>query len=125
MKRYKNSLVIILSFKTAESKNGKPLPEKNDFSNLAENLRKDAGDRAHELFAVSEKDTVYPANFFTEQDLQAGLPDGFTVVFDRKKLADYQKYSLVIRNMTEKIGTIEVPLKKIIRPVRSLKGISS
>lgn len=121
--QYKNSIFFLLTVKKLGALN--PLEAAVQNAGENEKIQRLSSDNQKDIFLIAQNDTVPVASVRAERSLGIDNPDAFLLAFSRQNLKEKPwKYSLIIRNVSPELGTLEIRLSKIINKTPKLRGFN-
>ncbi len=123
MDRYKRSLFFVLTVSAEDYPHSSPLRYGRGTAGYADAVVRNQFRRGDDVFVLVEGDTVHAAAYRFDRSLGLGNQDAFVFAFPADSVRPVlHQARLLIRNMTIELGTIEVPLKRIVRPTRTIRS---
>jgi hypothetical protein len=122
VRRFGNSLNFLVVVKGADSA-ATPLTDRGGMDGFAENIQKSTFGHEQDVFLLNGADTVKA--LFCNFDRNWGLAgeDAFCLGFSRTTCEkNIMKYHLIFRDVIPEFGTIDIPVKDIIKRGKRLKG---
>jgi len=123
MERYERSLFFVLTVVGEEYPHGSPLLYGNGTAGYADAVARNHFNRRDDVFVLAGDDTVHAAAYRYDKALGFGNSDAFVFAFPADSVRPMlNDATLMIRNMTIELGTVEVPLKRIVRPTKTIRS---
>jgi hypothetical protein len=123
LERYANSLIFILSIKSANGDNRSVLLGRNGYAGFKENVLRNTFERENDIFLLQGCDTIKVASCEYERNWGVSNEDAFVLAFPKMKLKkNIGKYHLIVRNMTSEMGTLDFKVRKLLKKAKKLKG---
>jgi len=123
MNKYGNSLYFLLILTSDSNKTGSLLLERDGYSRFSNNVYKNTFQKDNDIFLLNKKDTVKLTDYQYERNWGIGNNDSFLFIFHQKDIkGKIANYTLRIREIITELGTIEIPLKKLIKKTKKVKG---
>lgn len=121
--KYNKSLFFTLSLSSDKKQRGSFLLEREGVQGFSKNVFKNTFNRGNNFFLSIQTDTVKIADYHYERNWGIGNEDIFLLTFNRNQLnRKITDYHLIIRDITPEIGTIDIPLKNLVKNTKMLKG---
>lgn len=121
--RYKESLFFVLSVVDKRREFGSVLLEKDGIHGLSQNILINSFERNNDIYLLNGKDTMKMANYQYERNWGMTNEDMFVLTFPSSEYKHNQNLRLRIRDITLNLGTIEIPIKKIMPKSPNLRGL--
>jgi hypothetical protein len=116
---YKNSLFIVINLENQAGKKVGNISTKSVKSGLLPVQNVNNSD----IFVTINGDTVKATSVTREKAWRIMSGNSIVAAFDEKRIATSgSKGVLHVRNISDELGTMEIPLKKLMTRARSLKG---
>lgn len=123
-KKYKESLFFVVTVADERRENGSTLLERNGLAGFGSNVIHNSFGRENDIFMVNSTDTVKAASCIYERNWGVGNEDVFTVTFARSAVQKKRNLKLRIREIAVELGTIEIPVNKLLRKGPKVQGLS-
>jgi hypothetical protein len=116
-KRYNNSLFFTLSIRPdSQSKPGSFLLTKGGYAEFKNNVMLNSFGRENDIFLLHKNDTIPIAGIQYNRDWGMMKEDQFLLTFNVSRLNQKaNKYHLIIREIAPELGTIDIPVAKLMR----------
>lgn len=121
--RYKKSLNFVVSIVDTRRKTGSVLLERNGAVGFKENVYKKTFGMEQNVCLISSDDTINALSCNYERNWGLNNEDIFVITFSTGQLTKkLNKYILRIREITPELGTVDIPVKYIVKKVPILQG---
>lgn len=123
LQRFCKSLYLVCSIGSDDPDNPSFLLLRDGLLHHKRNVLKHTYGHNDNVLLVSKEDTIKCTGYQFERGWGISHEDSFIMTFDKQKLKkDINTYHLYMRDIALELGTIDVPIKKIVKTSPKLKG---